>query len=189
MKKTPLFILTILSASLFFGCGSSNKDSVEQANDSNENKETTGSVIAVSEDEAQYLVESYDIGLAEVDMGNAAAKSSNKSIADFGSMMVTDHTSANSAIESLASKKSVTLPSTMSETHMKHVNDLKMKTGSDFDKDYINMMIDGHKDAISKSEKISTDAKDDDIRALAAQMLPTLRVHLEKANAIKESMK
>jgi putative membrane protein len=85
--------------------------------------------------------------------------------------------------------KGVTVPTTISDEHMKKGNDLKSKTGSDFDKDYISMMVDGHEKMASMYEKASTDAKDPDIRAFAAKTLPAVRMHLENAKSIHDSMK
>lgn len=52
---------------------------------------------------------------------------------------------------------------------------------SDFDKDFANMILDGHKDAISKFEKTANDSHDSEIRSWATSMLPTLRTHLDHA--------
>ena len=50
---------------------------------------------------------------------------------------------------------------------------------SDFDKEYCDMMVKGHKDAIDKFEKAINDASDPDIKAWASSMLPALRIHLD----------
>jgi putative membrane protein len=190
MKKSLLYLLAIVSAFTFSSCGSSHKDTVEQANEMNDDKDSSGSTMAIDENDAQFLVEAADAGMMEVDLGqHAASTSKNPRIAEFGKMMETDHTKANAEVMSLASMKNVTMPTNMSDEHIKHGNDLKAKTGNDFDKDYISMMVDDHEKVISKFEKMSTDAKDPDIRALATKTLPTLRMHLENAKSIKESLK
>jgi len=48
------------------------------------------------------------------------------------------------------------------------------------------MMVNGHKDVISKFEKASTDAADPDIRNWATSILPALRKHLEYSEMCKK---
>ena len=62
------------------------------------------------------------------------------------------------------------------------------KAESDFDKEYVNMMISGHKDAIDKFEKASTDAADSEIRSWAASMLTVLRQHLDDFIAFQNQL-
>lgn len=190
MKKSINILFVAIVTSLFFACGSGNKDGVEQANDMNEKKDSSGSMMTLDDNETEFLVEALSGGMMEVELGNLAQqKSSNNDIKEFGKMMSTDHTNANNAIQSVASMKSVTTPTSMSEDHMKMVNDLRTKTGREFDKDYISMMVNDHKKDVDKFEKMSTDAKDDDVRAMAAKILPTLRMHLETAVKIEDSIK
>ena len=190
MKKSLNILFVAMVTSLFFACGSSNTDSVEQANDMNDKKDSSGSMMTIDDNDAKFLVEASDASMMEIEAGNLAQqKSTNKSVVDFGKMMSTEHANANTEIQSVASMKSVTMPTSMSEDHMKKINDLREKSGKDFDKDYMSMMVDGHKKVISDFEKMSTDAKDDDIRALAAKLLPTLRTHLEIAVKIEDGLK
>ena len=176
--------------SLLFACGSSNTDSVDQANDMNDKKDTSGSVMTIDDNDAKFLVDASDASMMEIEAGILAQqKSTNKTVVDFGKMMSTEHANANTEIQSVASMKSVTMPASMSEEHMKKINDLREKSGTDFDKSYMSMMVDGHKKAVNDFEKMSTDSKDDDIRAMSAKLLPTLKTHLEIAVKIEDGLK
>jgi putative membrane protein len=104
-------------------------------------------------------------------------------------MMIQDHTKAQTDLQALAAKKAVTLPTALSDDSQKDYSGLNEKKGMDFDKKYCDMMVDGHKDAISKYEKFSTDAADPDIRAMAASMLPKLRTHLDHAMTCQQNCK
>ncbi len=190
MKKSANILFVAIVATFFFACGSSNQDSVEQANEMNDDKDTSGSVMTIDDNDAKFLVEASDASMMVIEAGNLAQqKSTNKSVIDFAKMMVTDHTSANTEIQSVASMKSVTMPTSMSEEHMKKVNDLREKSGRDFDKDYMSMMVSGHKGVVGDFEKMSTDSKDDAIRGLAAKLLPTLRSHHETSVKIEDEVK
>ena len=51
------------------------------------------------------------------------------------------------------------------------------------------MMVKGHKDAISKFEKASKDCDDADIRAWALATLPALRTHLDHSLTCQKDIK
>ena len=154
MKKSMNLLVVALVATIFFGCGSSNKDSVEQANDMNDDKDTSGSMMSIDDNDAKFLVEASDVSMMEVEAGNLAQqKSKTMDILSFGKMMTTDHTGAIAEVQSVASMKNVTMPTSMSEDHMKKLNDLREKSGTEFDKDYISMMVDGHKSVVNDFEK------------------------------------
>ncbi len=128
--------------------------------------------------------------MTEVQLGKLAQeKSKNQRVKHFGEMMVQDHSKAGDELKGLASKKNVTLPADLSEDHKKHKADLSKKSGKDFDKSYMDMMVDGHQNAIDAFEKTSNNTKDADVKAWVDKILPTLRVHLDSAKAIKSALK
>ena len=51
------------------------------------------------------------------------------------------------------------------------------------------MVVDEHKKTVNNYEKMASDSKDDDIRAMATKLLPTLRTHLEIAVKIEDALK
>jgi putative membrane protein len=103
-------------------------------------------------------------------------------------MLVTDHSKANDELKSIASSKSVTVPAAMMPAHQKHVDMLKAKSGADFDKAYMNMMLDDHKKDIADFKKASSNGTDSDIKNFAAKTLPVLQKHLDSAQAIHGKM-
>src|SRR5688572_32420960 len=48
------------------------------------------------------------------------------------------------------------------------------------DKEYCDMMVKGHKEAINAFENAASNAYDADIKAWASSMLPSLRTHLDR---------
>ena len=50
-----------------------------------------------------------------------------------------------------------------------------------FDVEYCNMMVDGHKNAIKEFDQASTESTDLDIKEWAINTLPYLKSHLEQA--------
>ena len=197
MKK----ILMPLAITVMLACNSNDhKDSVEAAKDANEQKTdsadknpTTATTVAapVDKDDQDFLVKAASGGLMEVQLGKLTAqKATNAAVKNFGQMMVSDHSKVNDELKMLASQKNITIPSMPGEDEQKHINKLTdAKTGRDFDRDYMAMMVDDHKEDVKKFEKAANDCKDPDIKAFAAKYVPTLKQHLDSAQAIRDKIK
>lgn len=192
MKKTTINLM--LCSSLLFGftaCNESaeNKDSVETAEDMNEHKEEANTN-TVAEDDAEFAVMAANAGMTEVELGKlAAGKASDQRVKDFAQMMVKDHEAANSKLMALATAKKITLPTSVGEDEQKHMTEMQKKTGKEFDKHYMDMMVDDHGKVVDAFKKASTDAKDADIRAFATETLPTLTSHHEAAKTLRDNLK
>ncbi|MFC5410028.1 DUF4142 domain-containing protein [Larkinella bovis] len=183
MKKISLSLLLLLSAWTFSCNSTSNKDSAEQAEEANEMKNAP-------EDDSEFMVKAASGGMMEVELGNLAQqKAQSKAVKDFGAMMVSDHSKANEELKALAASKNLTIPATLSDDHQQHVNDLSKLSGAEFDKEYVKMMVDDHKEDIDLFKEASFDAKDADIKAFAGKTLPTLQKHYDAVKAIQDGMK
>ena len=188
MKKYSL--IALMAATCFLGaCGSGNNDKANE--DSVENaKELNKDNSSVENSDSKFAVDAANGGLLEVAMGQLAVqKSQNARIKSFGSMLVVDHTKANNELKALAANKNVAIPPSLSENAQKHVDELSKKAGKEFDKAFIDMMVDDHKGDIDLFEKTADKATDTDFKSFASGKLPTLRMHLDTAKAIHEAMK
>ena len=154
------------------------EDTKKMAEEHNEAKFNTPN----AEKDAQFLVNAAEISLEEIKLGELAQK--NGQMADvkkLGAMMVQDHTKTLGNLTALANKKSITIPTSPTENTLSTYKNLSETKAAKFDKEYCDMMVSGHKDAISAFEKASTDANDPDIKQWAADALPQLRMHLDQS--------
>ena len=136
--------------------------------------------VHTNENDAKFLVDAAEINLEEIQLGQLAqSNSSMTEVKDLGKMMETEHASALKDLQALAAKKQISLPASLTNDGQDAYKKLNDKKGMDFDKKYCDMMVKGHKDAIDKFEKASTDATDADIKTWATSMLPALRNHLD----------
>lgn len=196
MKKISIYIL-ITALYILQACNNSNsKDSVEKANDANAKKDTTSMTsevkkdtmaAPVNDDVAKFAVKAANAGMTEIELGKMAEEKGSKSVKEYGAMMVKDHTKAADELKSLAAEKNITLPAAVSDEMRKHIDDLGKKSGKDFDKDYIDMMVSDHKDVIDGFEDIAKNSKDSAFKNFAVKTLPTLYKHLGAAKAIQKS--
>ncbi len=188
MKKLSVITMIALAACMFQAC-SGNKDSTETADSINSERDSTYAV-AVDESDAKFAVDAANGGMAEVALGKLAqSKATNAKVKEFADMMVADHSKANDELMALAQLKNITLPGTVSEEKQSTMDDLTKKAGSDFDKAYVEQMIDDHKKTISMYEDASKNLKDVDLKAFVDGKLPTVKAHLEHVTAIHDSMK
>ena len=68
------------------------------------------------------------------------------------------------------------------------IDSLSKKTGADFDKAYIAMMVKDHEAAVDLFKEQSND-KNQTIQDFARKTLPTIEMHLDKAKDIEASLK
>jgi putative membrane protein len=142
------------------------------------------------ERDAQFLVDAAEINIEEINLSKLAQSQANAAdIKDLAKAMEEDHTKAMKELEALASKKMVTIPTEMTKDAQSAYDELKDKTGSGFDRKYCSMMVDGHKDAVEKFEKASTDSEDYEIKTWAGKMLPALRTHLDHSMTCNDKYK
>jgi len=195
MKKLNLFITAGVAAFMMQACHNGAKDSTQTADSVNAVKDTTKSDTSKNlsqvpdDDDAKFAVKAAAGGMTEIELSKLAIKlGTNAKVKDFANMMVMDHTDASNKLMALAKTKNITLPTGPDTAQTKTITDLSKKSGSDFDKAYVDQMVTDHKNTISLFEDGQKNAKDADIKAFATNTLPTLHKHLDAINAIKAGM-
>lgn len=195
MKRRSILGKMLLSAALItitLGATSckDNKetDPTEVAEEQNEAKfEDTNEA---KEDDAEYFVFAADVNRKEIELAKLAQqKSTNAEVRAFAEILFNDHTKAMADLEKNAELKNISLPTALSEDGKKAYDKLSKEKTEDFDKKYVDMMVDGHEEAIKKMEKASEEANDEEIRMWAADMLPTLKTHHNEAVRLQDLIK
>ncbi|HKP32968.1 MAG TPA: DUF4142 domain-containing protein [Chitinophagaceae bacterium] len=189
MKKHFSFICMIALTLWLGACNNAADNAVEKADSANDAKtdSTDNKISATSTDEssADFMVKAANGGMMEVELGkDAQQKARSKEVKDFAEMMVRDHTTAGNELKALARQKNVTLPDTVSGNHRDHMMDINKKTGNDFDKAYMDQMVDDHQSTVDMFKDVADNCKDPEVKAWAAKTLPTLQSHLDTAKAI-----
>lgn len=136
-----------------------------------------------------FVKEAASGGLMEVELGKYAQQNAqNNRVKNFGAMMVRDHQAANDELKTIATGKNLTVPTVMENNHMNKVEELKKETGMNFDKKYMDEMVDDHEKDIDKFRKQAENGKDPEIKAFAAKTLEVLVMHQDSARSIKEAL-
>lgn len=134
-----------------------------------------------------FITKASEDGAMEVELGKIAqANAASKDVKDFGAMMVMDHSASNAELKIIAAQKNITLSDDLGEPQH-HLDEMKLKMGEDFDKAYVDMMVEDHKKDIAAFETASN-SKDAAVSAFASKTLPVLKKHLEAVIAIQLKM-
>jgi putative membrane protein len=147
------FLSFVLATALTIGCNSSNNRDVNASNPSTGGAVGTAGSDNVSNGDKDFVKDIATANIAEVELGRMALdKAVNPDVKKFAQMMVDDHTKANEELTTIASQDNIAVPSALDDKHNDLRDKLAKKTGADFDKDYIDAMVDGHKDVMDKLE-------------------------------------
>ncbi|MDH0866597.1 DUF4142 domain-containing protein [Mitsuaria sp. GD03876] len=140
--------------------------------------------------DSSFLKNAAEANFAEINAANIALKkASSADVKTFAQKMIDDHKNADADLQTLAASKGVKLPTDASMVQKGKAKILEQRDGTSFDHHYAENQVGAHKDAVKLFEKASKDAKDADVKAWAAKMLPTLQHHLQSAQALEQSTK
>ena len=149
-----------------------------------------GTLSSLETPDKEFVMKAAQGGMAEVMLGQtASSKGTSPDVKNFGNRMVSDHGKANDELKQLAQNKGMALPADVDDESKKMSEKLSKLSGKDFDKEYMNGMVDDHEKDVKEFEKASKDAKDPDLKAWASKTLPTLQDHLKMAKETKAKLK
>jgi len=186
MKKLMLPLAIIAGIIVADGCRNHSTDPKEVAEDNNAAKFRS----RASERDAQFVVDAYSSGLEEIRMSeDAKAYAYTSDVKNFAGNMISAHTGLNEKLEALAAGKQISIAKDLTKDQLDKIAALNNKKGKEYDEAYLDKVIDAHKDAISLFEKASTDATDEEIRAVFNSALPELRNHLDMATAARDHLR
>lgn len=147
----------------------------------------TPAASALVKADQQIVIGMAQANIAEIEAGKLAlANSQNTEVKAYAQKMVDDHTKALADVTTLAQNKGVTLPTTPDAKHKAMAAKLSRLTGDTFDKMYMQQAgVQDHKQVHAMLKKNQARAKDADVKALAAKMMPTVEAHLTTATTSK----
>ena len=130
---------------------------------------------------------------AEIELGKIAAEhAANAEVKKYGQMMVNDHTMAGSELkQTIAGKIQVT--EEMDEKHRDLAERLRGLHGAEFDREFMNAMVDGHqevKDMLESraNEKPNNEPVENNVNQWAAKTLPKVEQHLQQAEQLRDKL-
>lgn len=194
MKRVMQFTAALAMAFAMTACAG---DDVRD----NENATTPGGGAATgttgtADIDRDFVQDQLAAGEAEVELSRLAQeKATHPDVKEFAAMMVRDHQSAGQDLRQIATQANATantaenrMESGLQEADRELREELSKLTGSDFDRRYIDEMIDDHQEAVDDLRGKAEDASHPQVKAWASKTLPTIQQHLQRAESIKETL-
>jgi putative membrane protein len=141
--------------------------------------------------------------LEEVKAGQLAQqKAASKDVKDYGAMLVRDHQKADQDVKAVASKLNVDVEAmkmdadkqmksdadhdrqAKHEAKQHQMDQLQQLTGRDFDRSFLQMMVNGHREVIEMVKTARSGDVKPEVKSLLDKLLPGLQAHEDKANEI-----
>jgi putative membrane protein len=142
--------------------------------------------LALAQDQQakSFLTEAIEGNLAEVQLGQLAQKQATTlAVRSYGQMLEQDHTVANQKARVAANAMQIAPPTQPNSKQKANYERLSPLLGSDFDEQFADHMVMDHKEDIEKYERAAT--MNNAAGTYAKEALPTLRKHLQNAEALK----
>jgi putative membrane protein len=141
---------------------------------------------AIKRADRDFFEKAAKASMEEVQISRVAAeRSSNPDVKRLAQMIIDDHQGANEELASLAANKGVALPAkdtAFEDKWTKH-------KASDFDRDYLDKMVNAHEDAVKLFEREAKNGDDAEAVAFARKHLAALQHHLQQAVDLKRLLK
>jgi putative membrane protein len=167
MRTNKLMMMALLGSIMTFGACKKNTDSV--------------TVI----DKETFITQAGSGNLLEIQAGAMAKqRGQDAEVRAYGDHMVTDHAQASTELKAVADAKGIAMPTQLTAAHQQELTVLSPLNGQAFDKAFMTLMVNSHKEQVDLFQKATTRVTDADLRALAKAKLPTLQEHLTAAIAL-----
>jgi predicted outer membrane protein len=208
MKYRGLLALAC-AAALTAGCNGNNRTDNTITNDNPVG--TAGSGVSTSD--RKFVSDVLSDGTAEVEMAKLVKeRAADPEVKQFAQMMIDDHTNAGKLLTQVATTYGIPAQPQLDDKHKDLMDKLSTLRGADVDKEYMNAMVDDHEGAVkelrsrvdedrSLTERLTgknpedrasvkPETSDDKARMAinewAANVLPTVEHHLDRAKEIKD---
>lgn len=143
----------------------------------------------LSHHDMNFIKEAAIGGLTEVELGRLAESNAQSSeVKQFGARMVQDHSAANQQLIAIATRKGVTPPTQLDEHHTRMRDRLARLRGAEFDRAYMQMMVNDHDQDTKAFRHEAQTGIDHDIRQFARTTLSVIEQHDRIAHQVDESL-
>ena len=218
MKRVMQFTAALAMAFAVTACGGDNAADRENTTASGTGTGGTVAGTSGSFDmDRDFVEERLEAANAEIELGRLAQqRATHPEVKEFGAMMVRDHQTAAEELRSIASSagasqapgadrpagtsgdratgdrsvadRAAGAAANLQEEARELRQELGELTGRDFDRRYIDEMVDDHEDAVEDLEDKANNASHPEVKAWAAKTLPKVRQHLEKARTLQQTL-
>ena len=169
----------------------------------------------VSNSDKNFVSDQLSDGMAEIELAKVARDhAASPDVKQFAQMMIDDHTKAGDELKQIATSNSIPIETQIDDKQQNLMDKLSKLNGADFDKEYMSAMVDDHQDAVrdvrsrvdenrSATDRLTGKNPENpaavkpeqsdnrltmSINEWAANTLPTVEQHLDRAKEIKDNV-
>jgi putative membrane protein len=102
--------------------------------------------------------------------------------------MVKDHSQNDDMLKNVAQEQHIALPTQLSPQYQNAKDALSKKSGSQFDQDYMRIMLQDHEKTVAMFQHEAQSSQDQTMKQFAKQSLPVLQSHLNEAKQIEAQL-
>jgi putative membrane protein len=140
--------------------------------------------------DSNFVVDATRDNMAEIKSIQAGLdRGTNKELKMHAKMMMADHKKMGAEVTALSAKLGYPLPANDDGKGDDAVASIdKNNKGNDWDKAWVDHMVSAHEDAIRLFEKGQNNVKNDELKTMIANALPTLRSHLDMMKQMQDKL-
>lgn len=152
----------------------------------------------LSDGDLSTLQHHHDVNLMEIEMGKIAQQRGGPDVKKYAAALVKDHQAADKTAINLAKARGVTLSSHATpmsdveeaehEKQMQLMERLKVLEGSNFDREYLTAMVDGHSAELGYLTVAIADATDSKLKSHLEKVRPVVERHADQARVLLAKM-
>ncbi|HEY4325211.1 MAG TPA: DUF4142 domain-containing protein [Mucilaginibacter sp.] len=197
---------TVAIAMLMAACHSGQKNSSDVADSANQKQiaktdsankaqvsasdSTLKAKKTLQDDASKFLVKSYESGMYEIQLSQlAATRALEPDVKKLAADLIPAHTAIDAKMIAIATAANFVLPTAVDKEHQKDLDDMSKLSGADFDKKYINTIVNGHEKSVSSYKDAYKNLSPGDTKTFAGETLPKIEDHLAMAKKVKDRIK
>lgn len=145
------------------------------------------------DDKERMMVVSQSNALEVVTSQIAVGKATNAAVKQFARDMVRDHGAMQKEGRPLGEQLGLPAPTAdstaeIAEEMRDKVEELRGKTGKDFDKEYMDVQVDAHQKTLDRLKDMQDDAQNAQLKSLITSAIPKVQAHLDRAKKLKDQV-
>jgi putative membrane protein len=191
MKQIKIISSALCFSYLLFTVSCGNAGEKAEATFDTVKEAVTNAVDSVKENIGQYRDEDFVKDVAKANAAElhllalAQKKATSKEIKINAKRMEADHKKMDDEVNAYAAKHGISVNIDNNDVDNTLDNNA---TGADWDRNWVNKMVDDHEKILNKFEDFQDDATDAELKTMITNTLPTLRNHLQMAKDMQTKM-
>lgn len=194
MKSLQSFVFSAAVAAVMTSCGTETSEKIEERADTVASKIEAAVEVAGNRidslnkpdagDDASFVRSAFEANKKELSMlADGHKMATSKEVKAAAAKMKADHEKLGSNLKAYAAQKSIKL-----DQGEEHMEDMNRERGTDWDRRWVNGMVDDHEKDIKDYEDARDDVADPTLKAMIEETIPVLRAHLETSKVLQAKM-